>query len=224
MVDAFQGMFDGDAWSVALGTLLKLGIAAVLGGLIGWERESHGRPAGMRTHMMTVIGVVLFSEVSKHFAEGDPTRIAAQIVTGIGFLGAGTILRHGPEIRGLTTAASLWAAAGIGMAVSTGGIYIVVAVVATLLALFTLEVVERFEKRVNPGEHGRLLVVAVEPPEGGAALFEALTAAGAVIRGVRLGDGERSVLHVRLSGKPERVMAAALRTRGVSEAHWEDES
>jgi putative Mg2+ transporter-C (MgtC) family protein len=150
LVDAFQGMFDGDAWSVLLGALLKLGIAAILGGLIGWERESHGRPAGIRTHMMTVIGVVMFSEVSKHFATGDPTRIAAQIVTGIGFLGAGTILRHGPEIRGLTTAATLWAAAGIGMAVSTGGVYIVIAVAATLLSLFTLEVVERFEKRVNP--------------------------------------------------------------------------
>lgn len=215
-------MFAGDAWSVMFGALLKLGIAALLGGLIGWERETHGRPAGMRTHMMTVIGVVLFSEVSKHFAGGDPTRIAAQIVTGIGFLGAGTILRHGPEIRGLTTAASLWAAAGIGMAVSTGGIYIVIAVAATLLALFTLAVVERFEQRVNPGEHGQVLAVVVGEAASAAELFEALTRAGAVIRSSRVVGEEPRTLHIRLSGDRAKVLAAAKGAEGVVRARWED--
>lgn len=215
-------MFDADAWSVALGALLKLGIAAFLGGLIGWERETHGRPAGMRTHMMTVIGVVLFSEVSKHFSEGDPSRIAAQIVTGIGFLGAGTILRHGPEIRGLTTAASLWAAAGIGMAVSTGGIYIVIAVAATLLALFTLVVVEHLEMRINPGEHGQLLVVVLNDAAQCPALFEALAREGAIIRDSRVVAQDPPTLHIRLTGNRSRVRDAAQRTEGIAEAHWKE--
>lgn len=215
-------MFDADAWSVALGALLKLGIAAVLAGMIGWERETHGRPAGMRTHMMTVIGVVLFSEVSKHFAGGDPSRIAAQIVTGIGFLGAGTILRHGPEIRGLTTAASLWAAAGIGMAVSTGGIYIVIAVAATLLALFTLVVVEHLEMRINPGEHGQLLVVVLNDAAQCPALFEALAREGAIIRDSRVVAQDPPTLHIRLTGNRSRVRDAAQRTEGVSEAYWKE--
>jgi len=91
--------------------------------MVGWEREVHGRPAGMRTHMLLVIGVVLMCEVSRAFSPaGDPARIAAQIVTGVGFLGAGAIMRIGMEVKGLTSAASLWTVTGIGMAVSVGGL------------------------------------------------------------------------------------------------------
>src|SRR4051794_33486755 len=132
---------DPKALDFALAALIKLGIGAVLAFFIGWERERSGRPAGIRTHMLVVVGVILFTEVSKGFPGADPSRVAAQIVTGIGFLGAGTILRNGLEIKGLTTAASIWAAAGIGMCVSLGGAYMLIAIAATVLALITLAVV-----------------------------------------------------------------------------------
>jgi len=105
---------------------LRLVLAAALGALIGGEREIHGHPAGIRTHMLVALGSGLFTVLSIHgFGQGpgvpiDPTRIAAQIVSGIGFLGAGAILKDGIVIRGLTTAASLWATAAVGMAAGAG--------------------------------------------------------------------------------------------------------
>lgn len=103
------------------GMLLRLVAATILGGLVGYERERQGKPAGVRTHGMVGLGAALFTVVSLDgFAAGDPARVAAQIVTGIGFLGAGAILHDRTEVRGLTTAASLWVTAAIGMAVGTG--------------------------------------------------------------------------------------------------------
>jgi putative Mg2+ transporter-C (MgtC) family protein len=116
-----------DLWEVAL----RLAVAAALTGAVGLERELRERAAGLRTHMLVGVGSALFTIVSA-YAWGDfvfdrtqgttfdPTRIAAQIVTGIGFLGAGAIIRQGLSIRGLTTAAGLWVAAAIGMAVGAG--------------------------------------------------------------------------------------------------------
>ena len=92
-MSVFDGAFDVKTAGIAIDVLIKLGIGAAIGGAIGYEREFHGRPAGIRTHMLMVLGVVLFCEVSKAFAPNDQARIAAQIVTGVGFLGAGTILR-----------------------------------------------------------------------------------------------------------------------------------
>lgn len=106
--------------------LIRLFIAVLLGGLIGWEREIHDRPAGFRTHILVSVGSALIMIVSigmSRMFEGapsDPGRIAAQVVSGIGFLGAGTIIREGVNIKGLTTAASLWTVAGIGLAVGAG--------------------------------------------------------------------------------------------------------
>ena len=101
----------------------RLIVAAALGGLVGAEREIHGHPAGIRTHMLVALGSALFTVMSIHgFGQGsgsgiDPTRIVAQIVTGIGFLGAGVIFREGYTVRGITTAATIWSAAAVGMAV-----------------------------------------------------------------------------------------------------------
>src|SRR3954471_10979252 len=107
-MQAFEDAFTPHSLDVATDVLVKMGVGALMAGLIGWEREKHGRPAGIRTHMLMVMGVILFSEAGKYFgATSDPSRVAAQIVTGVGFLGAGTIMRVGPEIRGLTTAASI---------------------------------------------------------------------------------------------------------------------
>ena len=107
--------------------ILRLLLAAVLSGLVGFEREAHGRAAGFRTHILVCVGAALITMVSMYMADiyqgiaqVDPSRIAAQIVTGVGFLGAGTILRFRASVRGLTTAASLWTAAGIGMATGCG--------------------------------------------------------------------------------------------------------
>ena len=113
---------------------LRLTVGLVLGALIGFERELHRQPAGFRTHSLVSLGAALFTVVSAFGFGGDmvdPTRIAAQIVSGIGFIGAGTILQYRGHIRGLTTAASLWSVAAVGTAAGAG-LY-VVAVIGTLL-------------------------------------------------------------------------------------------
>lgn len=106
--------------------ILKLAAASLLGGALGLEREIHGRPAGLRTHFLVSLGAAAFMVLSPLVSAmgndllGDPGRIAAQIVTGIGFLGAGAIVKEGVSIHGLTTAACLWVAAAIGMACGAG--------------------------------------------------------------------------------------------------------
>jgi putative Mg2+ transporter-C (MgtC) family protein len=126
---------------------LRLLVAAGLGAAIGIEREVREREAGIRTHLLVSLGSCLFTIVSAYgfhdflisgtnIVRADPTRIAAQIVTGIGFLGAGAIIREGLSVRGLTTAASLWVVAAIGMAAGAG--YYWPAVAGTLLTLFAL--------------------------------------------------------------------------------------
>jgi putative Mg2+ transporter-C (MgtC) family protein len=120
----------------------RLLLAALLGAVIGIEREIHDHPAGIRTHLLVSLGSALFtvlSIVGFPAADGtaiDPSRVAAQIVTGIGFLGAGAILKYGPTVSGLTTAASLWAAAGIGMAAGAG--LPVLGLTATVIVLVSL--------------------------------------------------------------------------------------
>lgn len=133
--------------------ILRLILAAILSGLVGYEREVHGRAAGLRTHILVCIGSTLIMFTSMHMFEiyigratVDPTRIAAQVVSGIGFLGAGTILRFKASVRGLTTAASLWSVAGIGLAVGSG-LYIP-AVVTTILILATLFFLTRIERLI----------------------------------------------------------------------------
>ena len=126
---------------------LRLLLAALLGGIIGWERESHHRPAGLRTHVLVSVGSALFTLTSLEFASfggpTDPSRIASQIVSGIGFLGAGTIIRSGDSdtVRGLTTAASIWLTAAVGMAVGSG-LYIISAV-STVVALVILRLLPK---------------------------------------------------------------------------------
>jgi putative Mg2+ transporter-C (MgtC) family protein len=102
--------------------LLRLVVATVLGALVGYERERAGKPAGVRTHGMVSLGAALFTLVSAQGfgGVGDPGRVAAQVVAGIGFLGAGAILHAGGGVHGLTTAASLWVTAAIGLAVGAG--------------------------------------------------------------------------------------------------------
>jgi len=126
---------------------LRLALGLVLGAAIGFERELHRQPAGFRTHSLVALGSALFTIISAYGFAGDsvdPTRIAAQIVTGIGFIGAGTILQHRGNVRGLTTAASLWSVAAIGMAAGAG--MLTLAVIGTTLVLVVLSVLDRIEE------------------------------------------------------------------------------
>lgn len=144
---------SGQTWVM----VLNLVIAAFLGGLIGLEREVGHRPAGLRTTMLVCVGSALFTMLSIHAfpSAGDVSdaRVAAQIVAGIGFLGAGTVWRAQDHVKGLTTAASMWVAAAIGMAVGAG--FGVLALAATVITLFILAVMQRLERRFFPhvGEH-----------------------------------------------------------------------
>ena len=118
--------------------LLRLVLAAIAGGLVGFERSTAKKPAGIRTLMLVGMGAALFTVVSiTAFADSDPTRIAAGIVTGIGFLGAGTIFRAKNQVMGLTTAASMWAVAAIGIAVGLGEYFL--AATATMLVVLILQ-------------------------------------------------------------------------------------
>jgi putative Mg2+ transporter-C (MgtC) family protein len=125
--------------SADLGFALRLLLAAILGAAVGLEREIHDHPAGMRTHLLVSLGSAGFTvlSIAAFPAPGsDPARVAAQIVTGIGFLGAGAILKEGVSIHGLTTAASLWVVAAIGMAAGAGAW--VTAVTITVIAIVSL--------------------------------------------------------------------------------------
>ena len=139
---------------------IRLIVAAVFGAAIGFEREIHEHPAGMRTHLMVALGSGLFTVLSIFGFVGvlapgegsavDPSRVAAQVVTGIGFLGAGAIIKYGTSVRGLTTAASLWTTAAIGMA--AGAAQYVLAGVGTAIALFSLWPLNRIVDRIHgPG-------------------------------------------------------------------------
>jgi putative Mg2+ transporter-C (MgtC) family protein len=141
----------------------KLLIAAILGGFIGWEREKRGRPAGLRTHLLLCVGVTLMMLVSEHIfvhyqvyksdsvLRIDPARIAAQVVTGVGFLGAGTIMRFRASVRGLTTAASLWIVSGIGLAVGSG--FILPAIFTTIIAMTTLIFLPKVEGEIEKDKY-----------------------------------------------------------------------
>ena len=140
--------FDIALWEATL----RLGLASVLGGFIGWEREQRGKAAGLRTNILICIAATLLTDLSVSAAASasavaDPGRIAAQIVTGMGFLGAGTIIQSRGHVTGLTTAATLWVVAAIGMAVGFGAW--VEAVGTTLLVLLTLIPLRKVEEAAD---------------------------------------------------------------------------
>ena len=130
---------------------IRLSVATFLGGLIGFERESHGKEAGVRTYSLVCLGSALVMIVSfemyemyKAVTTVDPSRIAAQVVSGIGFLGAGAIIRFPQGIKGLTTAAGIWAVSGIGLACGLG--FHRLAVLATMLVLIVLIVFSKLDR------------------------------------------------------------------------------
>jgi len=150
--------------------LIRLLLASLLGGMIGLEREIHGRPAGFRTHLMVALGAALYMGISLNFYQVygglsdqlavrvDPGRVAAQIVVGIGFLGAGAIIREQASVRGLTTAACLWVAAAIGTACGAG--MLLIAVVVTGIALISLLVLKRIEEGLKRDTYQQVTVLS----------------------------------------------------------------
>lgn len=142
---------------ITLSHVVGLGLAALLGGVIGLERDVHGQSAGLRTHMVLSVGSALAAEVSILYSTaldssgGDPGRIVAQVVNGLGFLGAGAIVRYGSSVKGLTTAASLWTTAIIGIACGSG--FGPLATVAAVMTLGTLWIVGNLEHRFLSTHH-----------------------------------------------------------------------
>ncbi|MBW6463892.1 MAG: MgtC/SapB family protein [Firmicutes bacterium] len=154
-------------WEIAL----RLILAVLFGGLVGFERESHNRPAGFRTHILVCTGSSLIMMVSAYgfmneFGPGldvDPGRIAAQVVTGIGFLGAGTILQQRGSIRGLTTAASIWVVSGIGLATGIG--FYAGAAMATVLVLISLLYLGKVDRKILSKRRIKILQIrAIDQP------------------------------------------------------------
>ncbi len=149
--------------------IIRLGLALLLSGLIGMERENKNRPAGFRTHILVCMGSALTMMIPYFIASStgnttfDPTRLGAQVISGIGFLGAGTIIREGATVKGLTTAASLWAVACVGLAVGTG--FYSGAIIATVMIYLALMLLGRFGRLVGTSHH-LLLEVSIDNTPG----------------------------------------------------------
>lgn len=129
--------------------IIQLLLAIALGGVIGFEREIKRRPAGLRTHMLVSLGAAIFTIISVSFAV-DPVRIAAAIVTGIGFLGAGSIISTRGHMHGVTTAATLWVVASIGLGVGVGQYWI--AIIGTILVFIILQI-KKVEEKITPKDN-----------------------------------------------------------------------
>jgi putative Mg2+ transporter-C (MgtC) family protein len=211
-------------------TLLRLALAALLGAAIGLERELDEKAAGLRTHMLVASGSALFTLVSAYGFSGilshsganvlvrlDPSRIAAQIVTGIGFLGAGVIFRQGFTIRGLTTAASLWLVAAIGMAAGAG--YWAGAVLATVVGVVSLRPLEWVKNRMLPQRAATVMLVELVDDASSGPVLEAVERSGDLLALRR--DGARLEVELRIDrDRRSQALDAVAELDEVEEARW----
>ena len=219
---------------------LRVFAAFVAGAVVGWERESHGRPAGLRTTILAcvasavamILSVVLFDQSATTSASGswrpDPARLGAGILTGIGFLGAGTILRHADSIRGVTTAATLWFVTVLGLAFGTGEFGL--GFLGVGLALITLYVLPRFEKGIPSDWYAKLSVTFRTPNFTTAQIKERIENAGVIIKSLRLSfDREKQcetvVCEVKLKRSEvyelsTKLLAELARCDGVLRVQW----
>jgi putative Mg2+ transporter-C (MgtC) family protein len=222
------------SWGEILG---RVALAAALGAVLGLERELRDREAGLRTHLLVSVGSALFTIVSAYgFREfltsganvvrADPTRIAAQIVTGIGFLGAGAIIRQGLAVRGLTTAATLWVVAAIGMAAGAG--YYSAAMITTgvaLLALWPLRALAYRSVRRFRGDTG-LLLVQLPAGQSPASVIDAVEAESRVETIEVRQEGDRRVLeltlHLPRAELSHRIVSKLADVENVLEVRWAD--
>ncbi len=217
-----------------LDILLRIFIAAILGGLVGFERELHGRVAGLRTHILVSVGSALIMLTSieifniyNGIAQVDPSRIAAQVVSGIGFLGAGTILRFRASVRGLTTAASLWTVAGIGLA--CGIKFYNAAFITTAVVLISLLFFAKLEHLfIRKDWYKVLLVESKGNISELRSLREILSEFKVEIKDLAIEkmEGKDTIL-TRMSlkllneGDEDAILSAAVLISGVEKAKWE---
>jgi len=204
--------------------MLKLVLAMVFGGIIGLEREIGNRPAGFRTHTLVCMGATLVMMTSSFLLKvypdaSDPSRLGAQVISGIGFLGAGTILKDGSRVRGLTTAASLWAVSCIGLAIGAGFYW--GALAATLFVYITLVVLKKFEKIV-PGLRDYEIVLQIPNAPGQiASITNVLAQLNIRIRDIKVdpGNDEQTLAYFNLvfpPGLDKHVLEAELcRLEGI---------
>lgn len=203
--------------------VLRLLVAAALGAAVGVERQLSDEAAGFRTHLLVGMGSALFALVS--LQAGDGTRIAAQIVSGIGFLGAAAIIRSGPVVRGISTAASLWVVAAVGMATAYG--HWVLALVTTAVAVVALRVVKRLESGLMRRFRTRRaeLLLSLEPAQDVEALVRRISATGTLVRNLECSDGEagrsvRLTLEVPSHLSPDSAADAVRQLARVRELTW----
>jgi putative Mg2+ transporter-C (MgtC) family protein len=218
--------------------VVRLAVAAGLGGAVGLERELREREAGFRTHMLVAVGSALFTLVSAYgfhdflvrggsLVRTDPTRIAAQIVTGIGFLGAGAIIRQGLSVRGLTTAATLWVVAAIGMASGAG--YYWAAVLTTAIVLFLLwparTMAHRFTARFRT-ESNRLIAQLPSGASPGALVTEVERVGGRLQSLEVSHEADRRTVRLDVALPPRadapRIIADLAELEDVLEIRWSD--
>ena len=212
-----------------LDVTFRLAVAAGLGAVIGLERELDEKAAGLRTHMLVSLGAALFTMVGAYgfhdFLTGggaivrtDPSRIAAQVVTGIGFLGAGVIFRQGFTVRGLTTAASLWVVAAIGMASGAG--FWKGAVVGTVVGIVSLRPLEWLKNRGIPQRAAARLSVELVDGASAGPVLEALESAGDLLALSR--EGRRLEIEVRMDrDQRTHALEQIAELDDVREARWQ---
>ena len=188
-----------------LDVFIRIILATALGGLIGIEREIREHTAGFRTHILVSVGAAAFTLASSYGIEGtslDPNRISAQIVSGIGFLGAGAIIRYGVSVRGLTTAASLWAVAAVGLTVGQG--FYSVALITTAVVIISLYVLRLIEDRLLYPHMGRPVAVRVHFQSAGytplTQLVAALEQAHVIVKEMAVvpGENDSDTIHLLL--------------------------
>lgn len=212
-------------WGVVTAQLL---VATVCGGIIGYQRETLERPAGFRTHVLVCVGSAIYMLVSVLVAGNnyDPGRIAAQVASGIGFLGAGTIIKQGSVVRGLTTAASLWAVAGIGLAAGFGKIGLPIAVLGTVIVYGALSFLKRMERYMERA-HLCVLTVTIDDPETKIPWVQsALEANGLEVVSLSLEEEREGVGIITLETRSpsqddiNRVVSALAQGKGVRGVRW----
>lgn len=190
--------------------IIRLSVAMLLGGVVGYEREHKNRPAGLRTHILVCIGSALVQVISfEHLklygpTSIDPMRLGAQVISGIGFLGAGTILKEGVNVKGLTTAASLWTVACIGLAVGSG--LIVESTIATLFVIIALKGFKFLEQKISKEyKYYNIQVVVQNVPGVMGNIGRKLGEHGINIVGVEIsgGEDEESIIYLNLKASNE---------------------
>jgi len=209
--------------------VLRLAIATLFGGLVGYQREKAEKPAGLRTHILVCLGAALIMQLSIYPFKGadnvDPTRIAAGVVIGIGFLGAGTIIRQGNAVRGLTTAASVWVTAGVGLAIGIG--FYIPAVATTVFIIAVLAILKQIDVRIS-GDLKTIGLVSKDKPGQLGKIGSVLGELNVNIRNIELECGEetgicgiRLVVYAPSNVTSDTIVDKLSELEGINSTTWE---